>query len=113
MKYLAWCLHAVEHDPDDWVELVDTSKTFVNNNVRGRSNKTDFQRASTNLVENNTENVSTAKLNNSTSAATGRSDYRHYVCAFCHGNGHVMWCCDKYLKLNLDERLEYVKENGR
>ena len=46
LTYLTRCLRAVERDPDDWLEIVDTPKQFVNNNVRGRSNKTDFQRSS-------------------------------------------------------------------
>ena len=105
----------MECNPDDWLETVDTQKQTINNNVRGRSNKTNFQRSSSNLVENTTETVSTAKFNNSTytPAATGKSEFSHYVCAFCRANGHVMWRCNKYLKLNLDERLEYVKEHDR
>ena len=113
MTYITRCLRAVERDPDDWVEHVDAPKKIVNNPARGRSNKTDVQRTSNNLVENNTATVSTVKLNNTTytPAATGRSDYSHYVCAFCRATGHVMWRCDKYLNLNIDQRLEYVKHH--
>ena len=59
--------------------------------------------------------VSTTKPNNPTYnyAVAGRPDYSQFVCAFCRNIGHVMWRCNKYLALNLNERHEYAKRNGR
>ena len=100
MTYLARYLHAVERNPDDWLENAETPKQTVNNDVRGRSNKADSQHTSSNHVENTSETISTAKSNDSTHnpAATRKFENSHHVCDFCRTNGHVMWRCNKYLK---------------
>ena len=86
-----------------------------NNSNRWRSNKTDNQRLSSNLVENNTSTPLNDKVNNSTfaSAVSGKFDVSNYVCAFCHDKGHAMWHCAKYLSLNLDQHRDYLKINER
>ena len=77
MTYLARCLHAIERNPDDWVDAVDLPKKLVSNNTRRRSTNTGVPHVSTNLVETTTGTVLTTKLNNPTYnyTATGKTDY--------------------------------------
>ena len=76
--------------------------------------KNDIQRLS-NHVKNNNSTLLNDKVNNSTYASAGSSkpDVSNYVCAFCHDTGHAIWRCEKYLKLNLEKRLNYIKRNER
>ena len=111
LKYLTRSIRATEHNPEVWVEITDNSKRTNNNINRGRFTKTDNQRSSSNHVESNNETVSADKVDKTTYAptASGKPDVSNYVCTYCRSIGHAMWCCEKYLELNLERRVEYAK----
>ena len=73
------------------------------------------QRSSSNRDENTNEIVSTAKVNHTTfsPATVRRPKYDRFKCVFCNEPGYAMWRCVDYLKLNIDERLVYIKKNER
>ena len=85
-----------EHNPEEWVEILDTLKRTKNKNNRERLNKTDNQRSSSNRVENDNETPPTVKVNNTTytSTVSGKLDVSNYVCASCRAKGHAMWRCE-------------------
>ena len=115
MTFLVCCLHAVQHDPDEWADTVGPPKKVNNTNARGRFVNNSFPRVSTNLTVTAVETVTSAKPTAPAYSYTvaGKPDYSQYTYAFCHETGHTMWRCIKYLALNLTARREYIQQNNR
>ena len=92
MKFLACCLHAVEHDPDECADGVSSLKKGNNTNACGRINNNSVPRVSTNLAMTAVETIMTTKPTVPAYSYTGavKPDYSQYTCAFCHDTDHTL-----------------------